>query len=179
VWPFRLDRFSPYFNHPEVFGLREVRPHAYYRYVFPLGRQDLDRLAYYFEFELPAGQRPEKYTDALRREVRHWKSLANARARQRPHLNLRQTATGVLITDTRPCAVARTHRLVGLTADIYLLCDTARTIPGLQTDIHDHIPEPKIRSVLQTLQKARLMIEDDGHYLSLAVWRNRASISNH
>jgi ribosomal peptide maturation radical SAM protein 1 len=87
----RLDRFSPQFKDPEAFGLREVRPHSYYRYVFPIGRPDLDRLAYNFEFERPEGQHPEQYTRALRRAVRRWKALANTPTRQRPHLDLRRT----------------------------------------------------------------------------------------
>jgi hypothetical protein len=170
----RLDRFSPHFNQPQAFGLREVRAHSYYHYVFPVRRPDLDRLAYYFECERPEGQQPEQYTHALRRASRRWKRFANAPTRQRPRLDLRRTATAVLVSDTRPCAVRRAHRLVGLAADIYLLCDTARTIPGLLTEVGGHISESQVRGALKKLRQAKLMIEDDGLYLSLAVWRNRA-----
>ena len=171
----RLDRFSPYFDHPDAFGLREVRAHSYYRYVFPLAGPALDRLAYYFEFEWPQAPYPEEYTRGLRRAFRRWKVSADAPPRQRPRLDLRRRAEAVFITDTRPCAVRRAHRLVGLAAEIYLLCDTAKTVPSLLKDLGSHISDSRVRGVLRTLQKARLLVEDDGHYLSLAIWRNRAN----
>jgi ribosomal peptide maturation radical SAM protein 1 len=173
--PIRLDRFSPYFNHPEAFGLRNVRAHSYYRYVFPLAAPDLDRLAYYFEFEWPHAPYPEEYTRSLRRAFRRWKVSAAAPPRLRPRLDLRRRAEKVLITDTRPCAVRRRHRLAGPAAEIYLLCDTAKTVPGLLKELGGHISESRVRDVLRTLQKARLLVENDGQYLSLAVWRNRAN----
>jgi len=171
----RLDRFSPYFNRPTAFGLREVRAHSYYRHVFPLAGPDLDRLAYYFEFDWPQAPYPEEYTRRLRRAFRRWKASTDAPPRQRPRLDLRRRAQAVFITDTRPCAVRRMHRLVGLAAEIYLLCDTAKTVPSLLKDLGSHISDSQVRGVLRTLQKARLLVEDNGHHLSLAVWRNRAN----
>jgi ribosomal peptide maturation radical SAM protein 1 len=171
--PIRLDRFGPYFNHPEAFGLRNVRPYSYYRFVFPLGIQELQRLAYYFEFDWPEGQNPDEYTHALNRAVKRWQTLGEAGSEKRPRLDLRQTAKAVMISDTRPCAMQPKHRLKGLAAEIYLRCDTAQTVVSLARDLDSEAVESQIREVLKTLQEAKLMIEDDEHYLSLAVWRNR------
>lgn len=41
-----IDRFSPYYDDPEAFGIRDVRPLDAYKLVFPNG--DLHRLAYHF-----------------------------------------------------------------------------------------------------------------------------------
>src|SRR5215470_7576960 len=49
--PIRLDRFSPLFNQAEASGLRRVRPTLAYYFVFPLGRRELARLAYFFDFD--------------------------------------------------------------------------------------------------------------------------------
>jgi len=171
----RLDRFSPYFNRPDAFGLREVRAHSYYRYVFPLPMPDLNRLAYYFEFAWPQAPYPDEYTRGLRHAFRRWKASTGAPHMQRPRLDLRRRAEAVVITDTRPCAVRRVHRLVGLAAEIYLLCDTVKTVPGLLKDLGRHISESQVHRVLRRLQNARLLVEDDRYYLSLAVWRNRAN----
>ena len=173
--PIRLDRFSPYFNHPDSFGLRNVRAHSYYRYVFPFSGPNLDRLAYYFEFDWPQARYAERYTRGLRRAVRRWKDSADAPRRQRPRLHLRRTGKTVIVTDTRPGAVRRVHRLTGLAAQICLLCDTAKTVPGILKILGPGIAESGVRVVLGTLQKARLLVEDDGHHLSLAIWRNRAN----
>jgi ribosomal peptide maturation radical SAM protein 1 len=173
----RLDRFSPYFNRPDAFGLREVRAHSYYRYVFPLAKPDLDRLAYYFEFDWPQAPYPNEYTGSLRRVVRRWKALTDVLPRQRPRLDLRWTPQALFVNDTRPCAVRRRHRLTGLAAEIYLLCDTVKTVPSLVKDLGAGISGSNVRRILRSLGKARLLAEDDGHYLSLAVWRNRAKPS--
>lgn len=46
----RLDRFSPYFQQPEAYGMVRVRPAAAYRYIYPFPEESLARLAYYFDF---------------------------------------------------------------------------------------------------------------------------------
>jgi ribosomal peptide maturation radical SAM protein 1 len=46
--PVVFDRFSPYFNHPERYGIRDLRPFGFYRGVLPESAP-LDRLAYHFE----------------------------------------------------------------------------------------------------------------------------------
>jgi magnesium-protoporphyrin IX monomethyl ester (oxidative) cyclase len=47
-----FQRFSPYFNNPERFGLK-LRPIDYYEFVYPFGREALDRIAYEFTDEHP------------------------------------------------------------------------------------------------------------------------------
>ena len=173
--PIRLDRFSPYHNDPEAFGLRNLSAHSYYRYVFPLEQPDLDRLAYYFECEWPEGQHPEEYTGGVTRAFRRWQACVDLPATHRPRLDLRRTAMAVLITDTRPCAVRRIHRLEGLPAEIYLRCDRVTTIAGLLRDLDARVPESQVRGLLNTLLKSKTIVEDEGHYLSLAVWRNRST----
>ena len=64
--------------------------------------------------------------------------------------------------------------LTGLNARIYLDCDTAQTPRSVARQIGDSFSEEDIRARLESFRDARLMVEMDGHYLSLAVWRNRA-----
>jgi uncharacterized protein YjiS (DUF1127 family) len=150
-----------------------VRADSYYRYVFPLPEADLNRLAYYFEFEWPGASAPNEYTHALRRVVREWKTSADVSAKQRPRLDLREKEGGIVITDTRPCAVRRVHPLAGLAAEIYLRCDTPETLSSLALNLSHQASASEVRRELRRLQKAKLLVERDGHHLSLAVWRHR------
>ena len=56
----RLDRFSPLFNKATSVAAAS-RPTLAYYYVFPLGRRELARLAYFFDFDYEDGRRPESY----------------------------------------------------------------------------------------------------------------------
>jgi ribosomal peptide maturation radical SAM protein 1 len=42
-----VDRFSPYFQRPEAYGIQNIRPHPAYRAAFP-AHTALDQIAYYF-----------------------------------------------------------------------------------------------------------------------------------
>jgi ribosomal peptide maturation radical SAM protein 1 len=174
----RMDRFSPHFNRPDAFGLRIVRAHSYYRYVFPLPEPDLNRLAYYFEFDGPQTPHAQQYTRSLRRAFKRWKKVESLPRGKRPRLDLRRTGRGVSVIDTRECSVRRVQRLTGLAAEIYLLCDSARTVPGLVKELAKRISEKDLRRLLRRLLEARLMIESDGQYLSLAVRRDRGKATN-
>ena len=68
-----IDRFSPYFNQPEEFGIRNVRPMAAYNPVFPPDAP-LDQIAYHFvgEYRSESRENPE-IIRALTQEVERWK----------------------------------------------------------------------------------------------------------
>jgi hypothetical protein len=168
--PARMDRFSPMFAAPEQFGLVRRRPVPGYRYVFPLEPTSLEKFAYFFEFEYGDGRRPETYVKDLIREVESWALL---RYQDRVQLDLYQAGSGVLISDTRPCAVKRTHVLSGVAAKVYLLCDTSRTAATVASRVGDVVCEHEISVLLEKFVTAKLMIETAGYYLSLAVIRNR------
>jgi ribosomal peptide maturation radical SAM protein 1 len=173
---FRLDRFSPMFRHPEQFGLSGVRPYPAYFYVFPLGRQELGRLAYYFEFDYNDGRDPQSYVSRAEREIARWTSLRRQPPERRPLLDLHREGDAVIVKDTRPCAVASEHRLEGLAAELYLLCDNIRRMPGLRRELAGRADESELRNALDRLLAARLMVETEGQYLSLAVVRDRSAL---
>ncbi len=54
--PIRLDRFSPYFQQPEQFGITDVRPMPVYRFLYPIEGLQHERIAYYFHFGYRAGR---------------------------------------------------------------------------------------------------------------------------
>ena len=173
--PIRLDRFSPLHSDAEALGLVRVRPsHAYY-YAFPLGRNDLARLAYYFDFDYADGRKPMDYVAPLSRAVAHW-IAAHARGDGgAPCLDADCDDAGFTVTDTREIAAAPRHRLDGLDAQVYLRCDTSQSLAGLESHFGAW-RRSEIHNAIARLVAARLMAELDGHYLSLAVFPNRAAM---
>jgi len=168
-----LDRFSPYWTSPEEFGLKGVRPWPSYSFIFPLGQEEIERFAYFFDFEYEDGRKPFEYSRSLRREVGRWIILWQGSERFRPRLDLLQNGNKVVITDTRPCALRPEHRLKGLPAEIYMYCDTIRSLDRITQEFDGHTSEAQIRKGLRRLVEDKLMIEDKGKYLSLAIVRNR------
>ena len=127
----RMDRFSPMFAAPERFGLARRRPIPGYSYVYPLKDPDLEKLAYFFDFDYVYGRQPGNYVTDLIREVEVWATL---RRQHRTQLDLFQAGSVVLINDTRPCAVKRTHVLSGVAAKIYL---ALRYFPDCREPCHE------------------------------------------
>jgi ribosomal peptide maturation radical SAM protein 1 len=170
--PVRMDRFSPMFMGREEFRVGSFRPMPAYNYIFPLERPELERLAYFFEFDYSDGRKPSDYVKELTSEVEDWAILHH---RESPQLNLFQAGPVCLINDTRPCALAATHVLSGLAARVYLLCDVAQTAANVAHKLSNVASEQEVCAHLKSLLVAKLMVEMEGHYQSLAVMRNRES----
>jgi ribosomal peptide maturation radical SAM protein 1 len=121
--PVRLDRFSPYHDDPGGFGMRNVRPLAPYRHLYPLAGTALARIAYYFDFD---------YADALEPE-RHARSvidLARAWAETGPQGGLWAVPNGsgsITIVRDHPHGERETVELGGWQAEVYLACDRIRS----------------------------------------------------
>jgi ribosomal peptide maturation radical SAM protein 1 len=171
--PIRLDRFSPFFTRAEHFGLRRVRPTPAYYYVYPFGRRELARLAYFFDFDYPDGQPPRDYVRGVKEAIDRWYAVRNADVRPEHYPKLDATVEGdeLRIEDTRPCAVSAARLLSGLEARLLLACDTARTASGLAKECN--ATEEEVREGLASLQLQKLLIEMDGYYASLPLLRNR------
>ena len=103
-----------------------------------------------------------------------WLSGQSADPEHRPRLDAYWRDGGFDVRDTRPCAVAAEHRLEGLEAELYALCDSATSVDALVRG-SDHAEEDVVRS-LEDLVTRRLVIAVDRRYLSLAVMRSRGGV---
>jgi hypothetical protein len=70
---FQLHRFSPYFDHPEEYGIRWTGAHPMFRHAFPVPQDDLDELVYLHEFALAAGDAGAVDCSALDAAVAGWR----------------------------------------------------------------------------------------------------------
>jgi len=170
----RLDRFSPFHTRVAELGMTRIRPAQAYFYVYPLGRRQLLRLAYFFDHDHADGRDPQAYMTAVQDAVVHWKNAKFDPQGVPPRLDAHVAPDGeVRIEDTRPAvATASEHRLTGLAAKVYSACDSAATVEGLAKAFD--VDEGRIEAVLATLDRDALIARKDNRALALAVFRTRA-----
>ncbi len=181
----RYDRFSPYHNSPERFGIN-LSPLTCYSYVYPLPEEELKGLAYYFEDysdfsrgsidpTLAGTKRPGLV--AVGQRIGEWNTLFWSQARQhkeaRPVLTVRESGSRLVLTDTRPVAAAAKQVLGGLEAEVYKACDqplpAARLTQRIQAGSDTEISWQQVRPVVESLQRRKLLLAVGDRFLSLAV----------
>jgi len=97
-----IDRFSPYFDFPERYGITNMRPMKSYFSVFP-ATANIEKLAYHFVGDYGSGSRetPELMKN-LETEVDQWMSLWNKQDEALPALAVTSLAEDTfLLMDTR------------------------------------------------------------------------------
>lgn len=176
-------RFSPYHQRPQEFGL-DLEAYWTYSQVYPLPREILNHLAYYFE---------DKNRDSMENELKkrpglrkvqgilmQWNSLWNQfgfgnsdSKRKLPILGMSDDGETIKIIDTRPVAVNLLHLLKGLDCWVYRLCNRSRSYQSLlsavQTEYQSDITQADIKAAVSRLRNDKLLLEINGKILSLAV----------
>ncbi len=166
----RMDRFAPFFEDPERWGMKNPRPYRAFECVFPFGKESLSRLAYYFDYDYADGREPSQYAARALAEIEAWQQMAGS-------VTLRQfnRDDGVtILTDTRPCASAFQHRLSGWAPGLYDFCDEGRSLKKVLASAPEwgsgkQVSAAAIQRQLEEWLADRLMVLIDGRYLSLAL----------
>jgi ribosomal peptide maturation radical SAM protein 1 len=158
----RADRGSPMFTAPDKHGVGQLRPADCYRYIFPRGRFNLDRISYYFDHDGP-GMLPEREYDELFRAVADWQQ--RWRDGSRPTLCYRKSCASIFIEDARTPNVRQFDYTDGHAA-LYEFCMDARTELAITAEF-GHIDW--LASALAEFCERGLMIRLDDQYLSLAL----------
>lgn len=120
----QLHRFSPYFDHPEEFGIRHLGAHLTFRHIFPIPQQDLDDLVYLHDFEMVEGSRNGVDKTELYSACKAWTGAFHAGARLEFHSRPDGSAE---IVDTRadPNGSPRVRELSPSEASLYRFLDAA------------------------------------------------------
>ena len=171
--PILVERFSPYHQNPEAFGLKSLRPYAFYRHLYRVDDETLNDIAYDFTHEDADGRNPEEYARPIIDFAAQWR----ARYKYGEHtLSYRRGAGFILIRDRRLGLPRNDYELAEVEADIYLACDAGATPAAVARTLrergHGSVSVGKVKSFLESLREARLVYEEDGKYLSLAVAAN-------
>jgi ribosomal peptide maturation radical SAM protein 1 len=149
--PVVIDRFSPYFDHPERHGIRDVRPFWFYENVLPETAQ-VAKVAYHFEGSFPsaAHDHPE-LVRAIAEVVHAWRRSFYRRPAE---LRVIRHAGGYLLVDSRG--------LPGTTGEQPL--DEEQAIAALVTR-----PARATTAVTAWALANKVAIERDGKIVALAI----------
>ena len=169
--PLCLQRFSRYFDEPERYGLRNVRPEKSYRYVFPFDLGSLRRLSYFFDFDPPDNGLPSWCQPELREAVARWRGFYD----RGEFLRSRQLGPeSLLIEDGRTIRRVETVQLSEVEAVVYGFCDDVRSIGTVVSYLRGyyHRACPSLGQVSELLEEMvwlNLMAREEDKFLSLAV----------
>jgi ribosomal peptide maturation radical SAM protein 1 len=163
IW---MERYSPIFSDRSSFPARYVQPEASYAYVYPRD-VDLDRMAYFFDYELE-GTLPASVYEETARQVEAWKCAWNGRSR--PTLTFWSAPDFLQIEDRRDPAVPGTYTFSGPLAPLYAACsDRPQSAVGLKSLLELEWPAGEIEASLDEFCARGLMMRDDKVFLSLAL----------
>ncbi len=171
--PIRLDRFSPYFEHPETFGLEHVRPMPVYRFLYPIEGLRLHDVAYYFECSYARGREPSPaarnavaVAEALRRESDSGTAGSlQAIPRRDGGLSLADTRRGARVAALR---LSRYERLIVERIDE--VSSPAQVVEYLQAaNPGATFDEADVRAFLDELVGYEMAATDGLHYVGLAL----------
>lgn len=172
VMPVVLQRFSPLFEQSKEWGLKAIRACAGYRSFYPFGQEDLDELAYIFDYDFDGKTNIPTYIGPVEQEMQAWQQCWEHR--EPPLLAFERQQYGkIVIYDTRPCRQGSQVELEGEMTIAYLACDARRRFDSLAKEIQENMGkeycgDTRLRRCLAELVARRLMLREGDWYLSLA-----------
>jgi ribosomal peptide maturation radical SAM protein 1 len=165
-----IQRFSPYHQTPEEFGLSLKGPAPYYKFIYQVDATALNNLAYDFSHEYVDKVTDFEYVEPVRKVIgewkKHWKPSSS-------FLYYKRGLNFITITDNRPNLENSMFLFEKREAEIYLACDGGATAEGIWKKIRDagdtSLRAGEIEDFLEQLVEARLAFVENGVYLSLAI----------
>jgi len=175
--PFRPLRFvhfwlglgSPVWQDPRAFGLRSIFNHPNYAAIFP---SDIFR-SMRFMIQAYRGDlgHQRRLWQPVKKKVRAWKK-AYAELHKGPSrasiLSFRDGRDFLIIRQRQLNAEPMTHRIVGASRAIYLFCQGHRSLKSILAHF-PKVAEERTVPFLRMMVDKKLMFEENGKYLSLAV----------
>ncbi|WP_307840139.1 RiPP maturation radical SAM C-methyltransferase [Streptomyces sp. G44] len=159
-----LERFSPYFERPEL-GFPHRTPASFYQHVYDLPEAELADLAYLFD--TPAQGITGRTEATLHECVRQWRAA-------HPHSSLLLTGQDTdryVIHDRRHGWPERDHTLTGWQAAAYHLLEPGRTPAALTRALAEAghpVPGQDTSAWLRRMLRHGLVFEDGNQYVTLA-----------
>ncbi len=170
LFPLWLDRFSPYHDRPADFGLEQVGPMPWYRFVYPVEPALLADLAYSFDHRYVDGRDPEAYIEPLRRAIRAWQGGGAAAYRS---LRYRRGPGFLVVRDRRPGLETADYSFGEREARLYLACEDGATALEAADAVRAagiaDIGAEDAQEYLDALAAMRLVYKGDGRYLAPAL----------
>jgi len=164
----RIDRFSPNFNDAEHLGFKNVTPYPAYHFVYPLSREAVRNLSYFFTFDYITHPADLGYVEPVLEALKEW----HAR-HQDSQMFWVEKGEYLLLWDFRTIAVESLTVLTGLRKFVYIASDqvrTARQIYELWKLNEDRpVDIEEIICTLEQFTAKGLMLRQGDSYLALAI----------
>lgn len=164
-----LERFSPYFNKPEL-NFENLGPSKIYSYIYDLPISELENLVYVFES--PNYGMSEILEEKFEKSIHKWQSL-----NEKSSLRYLETDSQVIIIDRRANRTMRNYVLEkGIDAEIYLALMHGYSINSLKNTLLKNydldIDLNKLEKTLYNWMEQGLIFFDGDSYVSLATEAN-------
>ena len=162
----RFDRFSPYVESPESFGLSLSKPLPGYRYVYPeLSGEDLWSIAYHFEGDFHDDVRNVDIRRRLAARVRLWRNH-----HEHARFTYRLGFDSLTLSDHRPGLPAHETLLRGDDAALFRAVIGGTRIRDLQANgWPEGQPWDQAREKLQNWQRRRWIFIEGTKIIALAI----------
>lgn len=163
---FGVQRFSPFHFEPENLGIRNLRALHSYRYLFPVDRIDVNRLAFYFAFDYEDDYAIEdRLKLELRDAAREWQRRPMIEGAT-PTLSYLRGPGFVEITDTRAAQSPVKHMLTGVECNVFRAADDIVGVAELEKLVGD---ADRTREAIEGLAEMGLIYTDGKRVLNLAL----------
>jgi hypothetical protein len=148
-----VDRFSPYFQSPEKFGISNLQPHSAYRDLYPTGSA-LPKLAYHFDGDYDScGGADSEAMVQFHGALADWRAMWGGGTEERPRLLVTWLgADDYRLIDTRQ---KDNHKVMSLTK-----AEARASIWGWRENDD---------KVVQRCLENKLALQVDGRFVPLAV----------
>lgn len=163
---FQLHRFSPYFDHPENYGIRWAGAHPMFRYAFPVPESDLNELVYLHEFELASGAAVD--TAPMEEASRRWRAAHHAGVTMT--FTIDPDGSGSIEDGRRPHSPKRIYRLTPEESRLYVFLDGAPKRAAIERNFPASLD---IDAVLARWLSDDLILSVDDRFFSLAHYYDR------
>jgi len=168
-----LERFSPYFQRPEEYGIKITAPGEAYPFVYDHPGLDHFKIAYDFEFETN-NKIDQQLKQELIQTAEEWKQ--RHQSEQLPYLIFTKSMDFVTVYDQRPMESIKT-RLEGPNAWAFICCNeapkSAEQIRGYFREKMGKDPEDNlVENAIAYLEEKGLLYGERGKYLNLALPHN-------
>jgi ribosomal peptide maturation radical SAM protein 1 len=164
-----IERFSPYHQNPSAFGLTDVKPCAFYKFLYG-DEAPLNDLAYDFSHKYADDRDPARYLSIVKSVVERWREGFDQGINS---LTYKRGPNFLVISDRRSNLKACDYYLEQTEAAIYLCCDAGTTPRSILEYLRRNGVMSRsladVKEFLDSLTEARLLYEEAGQYLSLAL----------
>ncbi len=160
--PMQINRYAPYHNEPQRYGITSIRPKRYYAKVYPNGSADLDRLAFYFDcdFARPQSEEMRRLHASLKTVLEEWRECYVANA-----LLQLNGPNFIKVVDKRSwqpgapveAGAEREYLLEGIAAQVFSFCSDIRSVSGVIREFGDACSAEDLIALIHRFVELRLM----------------------